>query len=450
MGAQLVIIHGPDRGMIIPLTEGKQVQIGRGQQPDVGLKDLYVSRVHCSVMLKGDRLVVTDLGSAAGTYVNNQPVTSRTIRDGEYLQIGETHLSLRLAGQSLLDQATIAPPLAAPAMPVDRMAPTEIKVPPILLSDDPGPPPPPAPAPKRPAKGGKAFPLPAARLGELTGETLAHYEIGPMLGRGQTGLVFRAFDVRKKKTLALKVLWPGYAHDDAEIRRFIRSMKTALPLRHPNLVTVYGAGKKGAYCYIAMKYIQGESLTEMIRRVGSAGKVEWRAALPIGVQLARALTFAHGAKTIHRNLTPQNVLIRSADKRTFLSDLFLAKAMEGGLAAQLTRPGEVLGDIRYMAPERLEGMSRVDHRSDLYSLGALLYTMLAGKPPFEGASLPELIVKLQTEEPEGTKQFQPTLPNEFDALVKKLLAKPPEDRYQETANLLADLESLAISVGVEV
>src|SRR5207302_1424057 len=143
------------------------------------------------------------------------------------------------------------------------------------------------------------------------------------------------------------------------IQRFIRSMKTALSLRHPNLVAVYGAGKKGPYCYIAMEYVEGESLTEFIRRLGIAGRVDWRHAFRINLHLARALAFAHGQQIIHRNITPQNVLLRAEDKMTLLGDLFLAKAMEGGLASHLTRPGEVLGDIRFLPPERLEGMSHV-------------------------------------------------------------------------------------------
>ena len=114
MGAQLVVTAGPDRGMVVALTEGKPLQIGRGQQPDVGLSDAYVSRLHCRVLLKGDVLIVTDLNSAGGTYVNAEPVTERTVRVGEELQIGETHLSLRLVGPSRLEQATIAPPMAQP------------------------------------------------------------------------------------------------------------------------------------------------------------------------------------------------------------------------------------------------------------------------------------------------------------------------------------------------
>ncbi len=184
--------------------------------------------------------------------------------------------------------------------------------------------------------------------------------------------------------------------------------------------------------------------------MGSDGRLDWRVAIPIGVHLARVLAFAHAEKIIHRNLTPQNVLIRKFDQQTFLSDLFLAKAMDGGLAAHLTRPGEVLGDIRYMAPERLEGMSHVDHRSDTYSLGALLYTMLAGKPPFSGLTLPDIIMNVQTQVPVEAKKFQPSIPDALNDIVKRLLSKRPEERYQDTAILLSNLESLAKSAGVEV
>ncbi len=443
MSAQLVVIAGPDRGMVIPLTEGKPLQIGRGPQPDVALKDLYVSRLHCRVELSGARLVVTDLGSAAGSFVNNQAITSRTIGDGEYLQIGETHLGLRLRAHSRLDEATIAPPMSDE--PNDRLAATRMLRPaatnPELPLD--------VTRPATPLKHATVPSLPAERLAELTGETLAQYEVGPLLGRGNSGLVFRAFDVKKKKTIALKVLWSEFTRESAEILRFIRSMRTALPLRHPNLVTVYGAGKKGPYCYIAMKYIEGESLSAMIARVGGS-RVEWRVALTFGVHLARALVFAHERKIIHRNLTPQNVMIRTADQTALLSDLFLAKAMEGGLAAHLTRPGEVLGDVRYMAPERLEGMSHVDHRSDLYSLGALIYTLLAGQPPFEGANLPELIVKVHSGGVADVKTFQPAIPDGLNDVVRRLLAKRPEDRYQVTAQALADLDLIQATASASV
>ncbi len=443
MGAQLVIVAGPDRGMVIPLTEGKPLQLGRGEQPDLGLNDLYVSRLHCRVLLRGGQVIVTDLGSAGGTYVNLEPIAERTLRPAKSCNSVRRTWCCGCPGKVRSNQATIAPPLAEAIEPVV----TEVIRRPsdgLRLALDP-----PAPSPPPPIT--TAVPsLPAERLTELTGETLAHYEIGPLLGRGQSGLVFQAQDTSRDRPVALKVLWPEFTKDDAEIQRFIRSMKTAMTLQHPNLISVFGAGKKGPYCYIAMKFVEGESLTEMIRRLGVAGRVDWRHAFRINVHLARALTFAHGQQIIHRNLTPQNVMVRTADKTALLGDLFLAKAMEGGLAAHLTRPGEVLGDVRYMAPERLEGMSRVDHRSDIYSLGALIYTLLTGQPPFEGTTLLDLLAKVRGGQLEDAKKFQMGIPDGFNGIVQRMLAKRPENRYQETAKLLEDLERLSKFVGIAV
>ena len=123
--------------------------------------------------------------------------------------------------------------------------------------------------------------------------------------------------------------------------------------------------------------------------------------------------------------------------------------MEGGLAAHLTRPGEVLGDVRYMAPERLAGLKHADHRADVYSLGALLYTLLAGRPPFEGATLQDVILNVQTQVPKEVKTFQPSIPDHFNDIVQRMMAKQPAER-QETAKLLRDLARLAKTFGVKV
>src|SRR5207244_4084355 len=136
------------------------------------------------------------------------------------------------------------------------------------------------------------------------------------------------------------------------------------------LITLYGAGKTGPYCWLAMELVEGESVTQVIHRLGTAGALDWRCALWVAVHVARALEYAHGQNIIHRNITPQNILIRSADRLTKLGDLMLAKAQEGGLAQQITRPGEILGDLRFLSPERTLGQATIDHRSDLYGLGA--------------------------------------------------------------------------------
>jgi len=410
MFGQLVVTAGPDQGRTYPLDEGKILVIGRGQATETRLRDPHVSRTHCQVEVDGGRLLLKCAGGAGGTQVNGERVTERELKPGDVIRIGDTELRFQFDDPA--EQSTrVVPPASAPK---------------------------------------PAGPKVVKHLTELTGTTISHFEVGPVLAKGRTGVIFQARDSRDDRTVAFKVLWPEYARNDDEMQRFVRAMKTVLPLRHPNLVSLFGAGKSGNYCWIAMEYVEGESLTELIRRLGVAGRVDWRHAFRVTMHLARALSFAHEQQIIHRNITPQNVIIRAADKNTMLGDLFLAKAMEGGLAAHLTRPGEVLGDVRFMAPERLEGMSHVDHRSDIYSLGALIYTLLAGQPPFEGTTLLDVIAKVRTKEPADPKKFQMAIPDGFNGIVQRMLAKRPENRYQETAKLLEDLERLSKFVGVAV
>src|SRR5262249_3204907 len=149
----------------------------------------------------------------------------------------------------------------------------------------------------------------------------------------------------------------------------------------------YGAGKSGGYCWVALEYIAGENLSQVIGRTGVAGMLDWKYSFRVALHIGRALDYAHGHKIIPRNRTPPNTLLQATDKVTRLGDLMLAKALEGTMVEQITRPGELVGDVAYMSPERTRGMTNVDGRSDLYGLGATLYALLTGRPPFEGATL---------------------------------------------------------------
>jgi serine/threonine-protein kinase len=240
--------------------------------------------------------------------------------------------------------------------------------------------------------------------------------------------------------VAIKVLWPHLAQRDEEVQRIFRATRTMYTLRHPHVISLRQAGKAGPYCWFAMDYIEGESLTQVIDRIGVAGMLDWRYALRVGQHVGEALRFAHEHHIVHRNITPQNVMVRASDKTALLGDLALAKALEGALAQQITQPGEVLGDARYMSPERLVGTVPVDERSDLYSLGALLYALLTGRPPLAGTSVLETIRLIHTAEPVRPKKYQLSISDLFEGVVLKLLAKRPEERYQRAADLLGQLE----------
>jgi serine/threonine protein kinase len=279
------------------------------------------------------------------------------------------------------------------------------------------------------------------KLESLSNQTLAHYLIGPVIGRGQSGMVFQATDTKDNRPVALKVLLPESSRNEEEMQRFVRAIQTVLPLRHPYLVTLYGAGKTGPYCWVAMEYVAGENMRQVIDRIGAAGMLDWRYAFKVALQVGRALAYAHGQQILHRNVTPTNILRDAPSGDMKLGDLMFAKALEGTQARQITRPGELVGDVSYMSPERTRGQAEeVDARSDLYGLGATAYALLTGRPPFEGATLVEKITRIRQGSPERPTKYQLSIPAAFEGVVLKLLARAPEDRYQSAAELLRELE----------
>ncbi|MGH9678113.1 MAG: serine/threonine-protein kinase, partial [Candidatus Acidiferrum sp.] len=288
----------------------------------------------------------------------------------------------------------------------------------------------------------------AEPLNALVGKNLSNYAIEAVLAKGASGVVFRARDTDNDQIVALKVLQPEFAAQDDDMQRFIRAMKTVLSLRHPNLVALYKAGKTSSYCWVAMEFVDGESMSAVIRRMGVAGMLDWRYGYRVAVHIARALQYAHSKAIIHRNVTPQNILWRAKDKTALLGDLMLAKALEGSLAMQITRPGELLGDVVYMAPERTRGVTEIDGRADLYGLGATVYALVAGRPPFAGGALPEIIAKIRTADPDKPKKYQMASPDLFQGTVLRLLAKRPEERFQSAADLLVDLDRVGKFAGV--
>jgi serine/threonine protein kinase len=403
MLGKLVVIAGPDKGRSFELQEGQTLLVGRGEKTETRLKDPQVSRVHCQVQVQEGKVLLVDPGSTSGTLVNGKKVKEYDLKPGDVIQIGSTQLQLQL--EAAPEAKTVVVGGAAVA---------------------------------------KAAAEKAGQLGDLVGQNLAHYRIDSILARGQSGMVFQAHDTREDRPVALKVLWPEFSKNEEEMQRFVRAMKTMLPLRHPNLVTLYGAGKTGSYCWIAMELVDGESLTQVIQRIGTAGMLDWRNALRVAIHIGRALDFAEQHQVIHRNIKPSNILIQQSDKLTKLGDLMLAKALEGTLAEQVTRPGELVGDVAYMSPERTRGSSgQVDGRSDIYSLGATVYALLTGRPPFDAGSLPETIMKIRQAEPAKPKKYQLSIPDLFEGTVLKMLAKRPDDRFQTAAALVAELERVA-------
>ena len=403
----LRVIAGPDDGRMFNLDEGQKMLIGRSEKTDTRLKDLQVSRIHCEVKGAGGKIHITDNESVGGTFVNGQRVQEHTLKEGDVIQIGTTQLKVHLAG--IADADTVV-------------------------------------AAQKPAK------APAVDASNLTGSTISNYEIGPRLARGKSGTVYKAKDTRDGRAVAFKVMHQGFADDEDDVQRFIRAMETARSLKHPNIVALYGAGKSGPNCWIAMEYVEGESLTKVIQRIGTvANMLEWHYALTVAVHVARALEVAHEQHIIHRNVMPENILIpKGPTLSAKLGDFMLAKALDGIKAKAITKPGELVGDLVFMAPERTRSDAAVDTRSDIYSLGATLYVLLTGRKPFEGKSMIDMLAKIRQEDPVPPKKYQLSIPDAFQDLVLKMMAKRPELRVQDPVTLVRDLERIAKYQGMSL
>ncbi|HCK53896.1 MAG TPA: hypothetical protein DIC23_11825 [Planctomycetaceae bacterium] len=394
---QLVVVSGPDAGRSFALEDNTALLVGRGQDANAQLTDPHCSRKHFQLQVAEGKVLLKDLNSSSGTHVNGTPASDTRVGPGDTIQIGQTQMRVEGPGMSDVTVAAEANPEAAGA----------------------------------------------AGATALVGQKIHNYEITKVLSQGSTSVVLQGRDTEQNRDVAVKVLLPELATDEEEMQRFIRAMKTMHPIRHPNIIRIYNAGKTNEHVWVAMEYVDGESVAEMIERIGTVGMLDWRDAFRVCIHIARALNEAFEHKIIHRNITPENILVRAEDKVAKLGDMMLAKALEGTKVEQITQPGQLIGPIPFMPPERTLGSSDVDCRADIYSLGATVYALLTGRPPVEGGNLPELVMKIRDEEPQRPKDFQLSIDDMFEGVVLRMLAKRPEDRYQAPSDLVTELERIA-------
>ena len=258
----------------------------------------------------------------------------------------------------------------------------------------------------------------------------ARYEILNLHGQGGMGMVFCARARALEKLVAIKVLMPNGALSAVARDRFRREARLAASLSHPSIVPVFEYDETRELPYIIMEFVRGESLG---RRLRHEGRLRPDASRRILLDLADALDHAHRRGIIHRDLKPENVLIAADSGRPLLADFGIAKAMDDG--SHLTVSGVMIGTPEYMSPEQAAGERDLDHRSDLYSLGAIGYTMLAGRPPHQGPGAASVIGKILTEEPKPLRELVPDAPQDLVAAISRCLEKAPEHRWPDARAL---------------
>lgn len=389
------VVDGGDQGRSFKLPEDGTISLGRRGHADIGLNDFFVSKVHCLVHIDGYKIMVSHVEGQAGTLVDGMKISvSQKLRTGSILRIGNSHLKLEQG------------PFAEEPEPIEP----------------PEPPPPPPPPPKKVVR---AVVVKDPLL-ELEGKDYGHFKLTKLLGRGHAGAVFEAEDTKRNQQVAVKILSNEFPASAEELNRFVSEFKIAQSIRHANLVALQGAGKIGAHCWFARELIEGETAAEVIQRAADGKKPSWTRAARVLIHLGRALEEIHKHKMVHGNITPNNVLLAKETNAVKLADFRLAEALKDSKLQKSFAEKKRSDEAGYAAPPEIpEGIS-----ADLYSLGALVYAMIAGKPP-EG------------EKPPKPSKVYEKVPPEFDKVVMRLLSRKLENRFALPGELLADMKPIS-------
>ena len=274
----------------------------------------------------------------------------------------------------------------------------------------------------------------------MVGEVVAdRYELEELVGTGGMSSVYRARDRLLERQVAIKVLHEHYSRDDDYVERFRREARAAAKLSHPNIVTVIDRGEAGGRQFIVFEFVDGENLKQLVT---SRGRLPVRDALELGIQIGRALAFAHAQGLVHRDVKPQNVLLGNGDVK--VTDFGIARSID--VPVGLTQTGTVLGTSEYISPEQATGR-QVDTRTDIYSLGAVLYELLAGQPPYSGDSFVAVAMRHVNDPVPGITHARPDVPLRVDAALRRAMAKDPDDRFQTMEELVAELSACLEGLG---
>ncbi|MCA8922646.1 MAG: serine/threonine protein kinase, partial [Planctomycetes bacterium] len=262
------------------------------------------------------------------------------------------------------------------------------------------------------------------------------------LGQGAFGEVFQAIDLAQNRVVALKVVNAQLVRNPKDIQRFLREAETGQSLNHPNVLKIYSAGESRGSYYLAMEFIPGKEVSELIK---AYGRLDVGYVLRLAIQLASGLQHAYEQGIVHRDIKPENVMVLQHPQHgavAKLVDFGLAKCFTDEDGGGLTEQGEGMGTLAYMPPEQLDNALNADQRSDIYSLGATIYHMLSGQRPFSEKTTRSFIKKILQSPPPSLYSLNPQVPQELDEIIQRAMAKSPDDRYQTPQEMQDDLLAL--------
>jgi len=277
-------------------------------------------------------------------------------------------------------------------------------------------------------------------VGAMIGQTISHYRVTAKLGEGGMGEVYLATDTNLDRPVAIKFLSSDRSSDPGARQRFIHEAKAQAMLSHPNIATFLDVGEAEGRAFLVMEYVDGHSLPV----VAHEERLSLPEILDLVIQVAEGLQAAHEHGVVHRDIKPENILV-TAKRHVKITDFGLAR-WKG--ATTLTKDGTRMGTAYYMSPEQVEG-KRADHRTDIFSLGVILYELICRRRPFEGETETAIAYAVVSETPEPLARYKADVPDGLQHIVGKCLAKSPDERYQSAAEFLADAKHLRRELGGE-
>lgn len=382
----LKIVGGPDL-QTFNLPSDRPFIVGRGQDSDTRIKDGALSRKHFQIELIEGLNMLKDLGSSSGTFVNDERIQTSMIDANDLVRAGDSQFKLVVQRPNDINQ--------------------------------------------------------------WQGQKIGDYVLNEAVAKGQYGTIYKATDEKQNRTVAMKIFHPGIARSDERRDRFVRAMKTMLPIKDEHIIETYEAGRMGQFCWVAMEYIEGAGLDKLIESLGFEGKLMWQEVWRTVVHITRALHVGFQKNIVHRNVTPNNIVRRTADKVCKLGDFMFAKAIEGNLAYDVTTPGKIVGNLHYLAPERVAADGEIDTRTDMYGLAATAYALLTGEPPATGKNPMDIVKSIREEHPKPLEEVVPGIDSAFAGVLMRMLAKIPSERFSKPELLLIELEKIGKANGLE-
>lgn len=421
----LTFVGGPNRGEHIPIEKGTKLTLGRSSSAGHKIRDSHLSRLHFEIDFTGQRAIVRDMDSRNGVFVNGRKVNNKLLGPNDRLLAGEQtfdvryadsmdDLSLEEAEETLtFNEERYACVLCGRAISLATFAEGNVQ-----------------------EQLGKYLCPDCSVVVSFNSREFEGYEIEKRLGSGSNGMVYQAKQLLLDRTVALKIL---IKHDGLSPRvesRFLREATTISRLSHPNIVKVYDACTFARGYFIVMECFEGNDLQAMIEDYGTPSLA---IGVSVGLQILDALEYAASQQIVHRDVKPANILYRPQDGIAKLSDFGLAKQV--GVSSG-TRDGEGVGTPCYMPPEQVNNARNVDHRADIYALGASFYHLFSGRFPVMADNLQDFMKGILERDPPPIERYNPKLPPELCTLIRRAMRKDPDERFPTHAAMRDALDEV--------